>query len=392
MTEERRDEEARRWGSELAQRRVSSRITQEALAASCGVSHAAIRRWERGECLPADENWPALEKALPGLRRPLRSEPAPAPALPTAAQVPVATLGEQPAPPDPERPLSYEELAEQVERLQRERQHLEELTTIDPLTGVPNRRGVRQALERELSAAHRRGESLAVLCLDVDHFKRLNDAHGHPAGDEVLKAVAAALSGSVREHDVFGRIGGEEFLAVLAAVPAQRARVLAERMRAKVEALSVEGLRCTVSIGVAVHSAARRQLKDDEAEQLARQLVERADKALYWAKEGGRNRVELWSTEGEAKRAACVAAQAQAPLIQAATAMLAVRTPPPRWSLRRVGLAAACLVLFVSTTSLGGDGCGGATSNPCGTHGGEWRNGACTPIGDPCPVGECDDK
>ena len=370
------------WAAAFAETRVLAGLSLEELARRCGVSATTVRKWEHGETLPSELNWPALQRVLPQLPDPRRSAvvetvtaPAPAPAAPAEpeavpAALRVATPLETSEPAGaPAQEPTYEELKAEVRRLS-------ELSTIDPLTGVPNKRAVSAALERTIRAAHRRGEPLAVLALDVDHFKKLNDTHGHPVGDEVLKAVAAALSGGVREHDVFGRVGGEEFLAVLEAVPAQRARVLAERMRGRVESLNVEGIRCTVSIGVSVHSAPRRPLKDDEAEQLARQLVERADKALYWAKQDGRNRVALWSADAEEQRAA---AARRAELAQAATAMLSPTRQPSRWTLRRLGYAAAALGLFFSTASLGSEGgCSGGPPVTCGP-GTCNDNGKCIP-------------
>ncbi|MFO0578671.1 MAG: diguanylate cyclase [Polyangia bacterium] len=388
MSTDRRDDEARRWGSLLAQRRAEARLTHEALATMCGVSHAALRRWERGECVPSDERWPALEKALPGLPRPSRSEPVPAaaqtsedaPSAQPAEDAPVApprvatpVVEEQAPPPAPPPPPSYEELAAQVEQLQ-------QLATIDPLTQVRNRRAMEAARLEALDAAHRRGEPLAVALIDIDHFKKINDTFGHPAADGVLKAVAARLGGSLRKNDSFGRWGGEEFLAVFEDVQPQRARVLAERMRGLVQELNAEGIACTISIGVATYSPPRRRLKDDsEALQLAELLTERADKALYWAKQGGRNRVELWSKDAEEQRAA---AAKRAELAQAATAMLAA-PQQPRWSLRRAGLAAAAIGLFLSSASLGGEGgCGGGPPVTCGP--GTCNDGGkCIPCGGP---------
>jgi diguanylate cyclase (GGDEF)-like protein len=126
-----------------------------------------------------------------------------------------------------------------------------------------------------------------VLLLDLDHFKRVNDTHGHRVGDSVLQVVADTLRASLRATDIAGRYGGEEFLVVLPQTDLAGAGVLAERVRVAIEETAIdvggaEPLSVTVSVGVAAL---------DEAARSAEQLVERADAALYGAKDAGRNRV-----------------------------------------------------------------------------------------------------
>jgi diguanylate cyclase (GGDEF)-like protein len=173
----------------------------------------------------------------------------------------------------------------------------------DALTGLLNRRGFEEAFELELERARRGGRKLSVVIGDLDHFKQVNDRHGHLAGDSVLVAVAAGLRAEVRDQDLVGRFGGEEFIVLLAGVDvadvgtdgSEGANVLAiaERMRAGVAALRVEiptpdgplqitGL--TASIGAAIHP---RHGADVGA------LVHAADAALYAAKRAGRNTVRL---------------------------------------------------------------------------------------------------
>lgn len=151
----------------------------------------------------------------------------------------------------------------------------------DGLTGLNNRRYLDIFLKRELAAGERYHHGLAVLMLDVDHFKHYNDTHGHAAGDRVLSQMARVLEGNVRAADLVARYGGEEFTVVLPEAGLQDARVVAEKIRTAVEAFAFENAHVTVSIGVAAWSAAQGQ-----AEVLAR-----ADQALYRAKNEGRNRI-----------------------------------------------------------------------------------------------------
>lgn len=169
---------------------------------------------------------------------------------------------------------------------------LERLSTTDPLTGLPNRRHIDEALEREFSRAVRCGLPLCVLMVDIDFFKKVNDSYGHASGDTVICAVADALSERLRATDVGGRWGGEEFLVLLGS-PIGGAEVLAERIRESVEELEIEGeageiIRVTVSIGVASHQPA---YKNPGA------LVAASDAALYRAKDEGRNRVVVIDPE-----------------------------------------------------------------------------------------------
>ncbi|MBV2163085.1 MAG: GGDEF domain-containing protein [Comamonas sp.] len=173
-------------------------------------------------------------------------------------------------------------------------ERIHELATRDDLTGLYNRRQGMKLLGDWMGQPRQRApggmaerDSLGLLLLDVDFFKRVNDSHGHPAGDEVLREVARRLRSAVRDGDTVARVGGEEFMVLLPSVGADMALELAQRLRTCVAHQPVQlpdtALDVTISIGVAVtHSA-----EGIEA------AIARADKALYAAKEGGRNRVVL---------------------------------------------------------------------------------------------------
>jgi diguanylate cyclase (GGDEF)-like protein len=157
---------------------------------------------------------------------------------------------------------------------------------IDALTGLPNRRYFEELLTI-LRPGRRSGDRTGVLMVDVDHFKRLNDRYGHSTGDQVLTAIAGAITASVRAEDTPARYGGEEFVVVLRRASAGQAADVGERIRMAVASLPIAQLGLdepvTVSVGVAVAG-------EDESE--IRPLVERADQALYLAKRRGRDRVE----------------------------------------------------------------------------------------------------
>lgn len=161
---------------------------------------------------------------------------------------------------------------------------------LDPLTGVSNRRGFEAEAERMLLRARRDGSATALLLLDLDHFKAVNDTWGHPVGDRALQSVAKAVSDELRGGDVLGRLGGEEFAIALAGSRTDQAAVLAERVRRAVAGLTIRkgeaSIELTVSIGVAALRGAASLDK----------LMSQADAALYRAKALGRNRVEFAPT------------------------------------------------------------------------------------------------
>ena len=166
---------------------------------------------------------------------------------------------------------------------------LEELALTDPLTGLPNRRAIEEWATRQLSGAARYGFSFLVVLADLDHFKTVNDTHGHDAGDAVLKKFAEILSTNSRRSDICGRIGGEEFLFVLTHTSQENAVMVVERMRAELEAAKFDfdggSLTVTASFGLAGFEGT--QVPDFN------RLVSQADAALYAAKRTGRNRIEI---------------------------------------------------------------------------------------------------
>jgi diguanylate cyclase (GGDEF)-like protein len=179
--------------------------------------------------------------------------------------------------------------------LQRALAALHEEATTDPLSGLYNRRYLWDFLKRELLRAQRRSLPVALIMLDIDHFKRFNDTWGHLAGDAVIKRVAEVITHSIRGSDIACRYGGEEFIAVLPEATRQTALERAEVMRRELETMEMEFEgqplgRVTGSFGVAIfplHGAA------------AEALVRAADEALYEAKGAGRNRVILHGQRGQ---------------------------------------------------------------------------------------------
>ena len=168
---------------------------------------------------------------------------------------------------------------------------LEELSLIDPLTQIPNRRRMDENLENEWKKALRSGKPLSILMIDIDYFKGYNDHYGHGAGDECLCRVAEALSDGVsRSGDMVARYGGEEFAVILPETDLQSALLIAERLRQLVLGLNLPhaasrlGMRVTVSIGCATMDSATGITK-------AAELLQKADSMLYQAKKMGRNQV-----------------------------------------------------------------------------------------------------
>jgi diguanylate cyclase (GGDEF)-like protein len=173
------------------------------------------------------------------------------------------------------------------------REQLKHLGLIDPLTGINNRRYFDQRLPEEVARARRARAPLSCLFIDVDHFKHINDQHGHPVGDEVLRTAAMRIREQLRSVDFIARYGGEEFTALLSDTPDKLAREVAERIRLRISGTPVNlidqpPLSLTVSIGV---GTMKNFPADQPTNTLAAQLVKLADTALYNAKNSGRNRV-----------------------------------------------------------------------------------------------------
>ena len=163
------------------------------------------------------------------------------------------------------------------------------LAALDPLTGVANRRSLIAALDRDMARAQRMREPMALMMVDIDHFKNVNDRYGHPAGDKVLCSVVEVLRERVRSQDLVGRYGGEEFMVLLPDTTAKGGYLLAQQLCEAVQALRLEHegqpIPVTVSIGV---YGGRLQPGDHWD-----MLISAADRALYEAKDRGRNRVEV---------------------------------------------------------------------------------------------------
>lgn len=163
---------------------------------------------------------------------------------------------------------------------------LRQLSKTDFLTELNNRGTWEQSLQHEFKRAKRSGHSSCLLMCDIDHFKRINDTYGHAAGDVVIKQVAHAVKKNLRETDIAGRYGGEEFAVLLVDTTADQAQYFAERLRKTVENMQMEFnqqlLKATISIGIA-------QFNPEMAEY--RQWIELADKGLYTSKADGRNRI-----------------------------------------------------------------------------------------------------
>lgn len=165
---------------------------------------------------------------------------------------------------------------------------LNQMARRDPLTGISNRREFFERAQEELKRSCRYGSDVSILMIDIDHFKRVNDTYGHPVGDQVLQTIALQCQSNLRDVDLFGRYGGEEFVALLPHTGLEQAAITAERLRRLVAENPVQTdagpVRCTISVGAAAF------FRDCEILEV---FLERADQALYHAKRIGRNRVSL---------------------------------------------------------------------------------------------------
>lgn len=175
-----------------------------------------------------------------------------------------------------------------IKREQAIRAELDRVATTDELTGLANRRELFSSLDRMIAAARRSGRPVSVAVLDIDRFKLVNDTHGHPAGDEVIRRISEMAKLLMREQDLVGRLGGEEFLIAFPDCPAHEAVAACERLRQGIAALPVllpngVALSVTISSGVAELTAS-----DDR-----KAIISRADVALYAAKKAGRDQVRL---------------------------------------------------------------------------------------------------
>jgi diguanylate cyclase (GGDEF)-like protein/PAS domain S-box-containing protein len=192
-----------------------------------------------------------------------------------------------------------EELRRTLRQLEDSQAHIESqnvelrrLASRDTLTGCFNRRAFFESAEDLFAQARRTQTPLACLMIDIDHFKQFNDRYGHAVGDQVIQVVAKSLGAGLRQVDVLGRYGGEEFCIVLPNASLGEAQAVAERLRADIEARANRGIRgvevmpITASLGLAMLGGSARNLEA---------LVDQADQALYQSKKGGRNRVTVWT-------------------------------------------------------------------------------------------------
>jgi diguanylate cyclase (GGDEF)-like protein len=179
------------------------------------------------------------------------------------------------------------------DRLDSLNQELYHRATEDALTGMYNRRMMSDYLDYEINRAVRTGGTLAVLLADIDHFKAVNDTHGHDCGDAVLQQIASVLRGNLRDQDIVARWGGEEFLVLLPDTDAAGALTVAEHLRSRVETRSLScggaALSITMTFGAAEYSPEKERT----------QLVKEADLALYQGKRQGRNRSQSYSPDSE---------------------------------------------------------------------------------------------
>jgi diguanylate cyclase (GGDEF)-like protein len=178
-------------------------------------------------------------------------------------------------------------------KVNRKNEQLEILASRDPLTKCLNRRALFERMDEEFVQAQQSGQPLCCIMCDIDHFKPINDTHGHMAGDKVIRGVAEALRSLTRDNDLIGRYGGEEFCILLPATEITHAMELAERLRMKIEELDFDGIKVTTSFGIA---------GTEDGMHSPKELVNRADVALYRAKDSGRNCVVTWDAQIDAQQ------------------------------------------------------------------------------------------
>jgi len=169
----------------------------------------------------------------------------------------------------------------------------------DPLTSLPNRRAILKNLERNVAACAQRDQPLGLLMIDLDHFKSINDSYGHDGGDAVLREVAERMQSSIRTTDIVGRFGGEEFMAVIPNCAGEELLRIAERIRSQVNRSPVNADSMLIPVSCSIGVAVRWGETDGEASD----TMQRADRALYVAKEMGRNRVvSAWTLNNRSKK------------------------------------------------------------------------------------------
>ena len=175
-----------------------------------------------------------------------------------------------------------------VAELQQSHKQLEEMATTDTLTGLANRKQIMNLLIEQFKHFQRYQNAFTIMMLDVDHFKNVNDTHGHLAGDAVLTNIAQTIKSTLREIDCLGRYGGEEFLVILPDTDGQQAIKSAERIRKAVNESITHYEDCSLKVTISIGVAEIQKTDDNEDD-----LINRADDALYSAKENGRDRLVL---------------------------------------------------------------------------------------------------
>ena len=201
------------------------------------------------------------------------------------------------------REILEQEVNERTQELEEANKKLRIMSRTDELTELPNRRSIHECIENEISRISRTRKPLCFVFIDIDHFKKINDTYGHSCGDEVLKSVAKTIRGLLRNYDIVGRYGGEEFLVLLPETDLDGATIVAERFLEQVEEQPIKYadyiINVTITLGVSKYDG---RLGADRS-------IQMADKALYEGKEAGRNRVVVWTpdrTSEEDYRAAAI--------------------------------------------------------------------------------------
>jgi diguanylate cyclase (GGDEF)-like protein len=184
-----------------------------------------------------------------------------------------------------------------AEELQAVHGHLEVMALKDPLSGLLNHRAFKERLTQELRRAEREGYSVAVVAIDVDHFKEVNDRWGHVAGDDALKLLGAAIRSQLRPSDICGRVGGDEFMLGIVRSDVENAQLVVERLRERIAGTEFGPAGQSITISAGISEFPRHSLAREE-------LMHLADGAMYWAKSSGRNRSYIYSSETDFELAA----------------------------------------------------------------------------------------
>jgi diguanylate cyclase (GGDEF)-like protein/putative nucleotidyltransferase with HDIG domain len=188
----------------------------------------------------------------------------------------------------------FDRMAEELQAVQG---HLEVMALKDPLSGLLNHRAFKERLTQELRRAEREGYSVAVVAIDVDHFKEVNDRWGHVAGDDALKLLGTAIRSQLRPSDICGRVGGDEFMLGIVRSDVENAQLVVERLREKIAGTEFGPAGQAITISAGISEFPRHSLAREE-------LMHLADGAMYWAKSSGRNRSYIYSSETDFELAA----------------------------------------------------------------------------------------